>query len=58
MIFLKNIGIYNFRKILHRKIWTDRKNSHCICQAVVALVVKISPANEGDIRDSGSIPGP
>ena len=28
-----------------------------ICASQVALVIKNSPANAGDIRDTGSIPG-
>ena len=29
----------------------------CVCMHILALIVKNLPANEGDIRNVGSIPG-
>ena len=49
--------MYNTKSEPEFKLWTLRDNHMSVWASRVALVVTNLPANAGDIRDSGSIPG-
>ena len=50
----KKEGTYVYLWLIHADVW-QKPTKYCVSQVV--LMVKNPPANAGDLRDLGSIPG-